>query len=88
MSDWVNVADWPAEARRVAASEPLSYGVETVLRSAEEKVRVYVLTGSRLWAGATEGDQLELVRAFGSNRTVVRVEIVNSQLSDALGQVP
>ena len=46
----------------------------------------YVLTGNVLWGQATEAEKLAVVEAFGLNASVQRVEMVNAQVSDALGQ--
>ena len=86
------------EASRVARSESFEYGsapeqprkasIGSRTSIAEAPGSVYALTGHgyALWTRATEAERLAVVRAFGSNRVVERVEMVNALVSDALGQ--
>jgi hypothetical protein len=83
----LNVADWAAEAERVGSSAQLQYGVELEAKAADEKATCYVLAGSKLWGQATELEKLAVVRAFGTNCIVQRVDMANAMVGDALGQV-
>ena len=81
----VNVADWSAEAKRVALSALLQYDAFPISDS-QSKMETYILTGSVLWGQATEAERRCVVEAFATNTTVQRVEMVNALVTDALGQ--
>ncbi|KAL1527616.1 hypothetical protein AB1Y20_009002 [Prymnesium parvum] len=76
----LNVADWAAEAKRIASSTPMSYGMET------DDAQSYVLTNNRLWGQATDDEKQAVVKAFKSNNIVQRVEMVNAMVTDVLAQ--
>ena len=77
------MADWGAEAARAASSRPLSYGVALEARPVPEE---YVLSGSKLWGQAKATERVAVVEAFATNTVVQRVDMVNTQAGDALGQ--
>jgi hypothetical protein len=81
----VNVADWGAEARRVASCVPLQYSAATT-SDAQSKLENYILSGSALWGQATEAERRAVVEAFTTNSVVQRVEMVNALVTDTLGQ--
>ena len=69
----VNVADWAAEADRVASSSPpYAFGRPTgQLPKGVAADACYSLTGEALWGRAKPEERLALVRAFASNSHVV-----------------
>ena len=78
------IADWAAEAARLATSQPFEYGDKLPGDTAGES---YVTSGNALWARATDEERRGVIEGFATNSTVCRVEMVNAFVSDALAQL-
>jgi hypothetical protein len=74
------IADWAAEARRVAASAPVEYGND----AAGGAGTTYVLTGSSLWARARHDERRAVIAAFATNTRFTAAEVVNAFVNDEL----
>ena len=84
----VNVADWAAEADRVASSSPpYAFGRPTgQLPKGVAADACYSLTGEALWGRAKPEERLALVHAFASNSHVVFFELANAGAPDAIAE--
>ena len=93
----VQVADWAAEAARVASNQPFELGdpgdvVRAMTddgdtsRRSQSSQSCYATAGKVLWGQATETDRRSVIAAFALNTEVRRVEMANSFVSDAVAQ--
>ena len=84
----VNVADWAAEADRVASSSPpYAFGRPTgQVPKGVAADACYSLTGEALWGRAKPEERVALVRAFASNSHVVFFELANAGAPDAIAE--
>eukprot|EP00966_Prymnesium_polylepis_P028831 668313-Prymnesium_polylepis.1 len=72
-------ASSPLHLPRSLRSPPLLGACDLPLcAQGEDAVHSYILTGNRLWGAASDGEKAGVVRAFGANRVVRRVECVNA----------
>ena len=74
------IADWAAEARRVAASAPVEYGND----AAGGAGTTYVLTGSSLWARARHDERRAVIAAFATNTRFTAVDATSAYVNDEL----